>query len=366
MKQKIRVGIIGVSPDRGWASIAHIPALKALEDYEIKGISNRNQEKAQQAASMFNIPLIFQDNLALINSPEIDLVVITVKVPEHAHLVKAAIAAGKNIYCEWPLGNGLEETIALSDLAAKNNVHGTIGLQSRAIPAVGYIKDLIASGTIGEVLSTSMIGSGIIYGSMTEQAMAYAMDVRNGAGMIYATFGHALDMLCYVLGEFNQVGALAVNRRKSTTILETGEEIPMTAPDQIAVTGMLKTGAVASLHYRGGMFKGTNFFWEINGTEGDIIFTAPIGHPAVLEGTLLVGTKESQTMEKFEIPAKYTLVSLSPASGPSFAVAQNYALLARDIAEGTHLSPDFEDAVQRHKLIRAIENSAASGERREL
>lgn len=366
MKQKIRVGIIGVSPDRGWASIAHIPALQSLEDFEIRGISNRNQDKAQQAAAAFNIPLIFHDNLEMINSEEIDLVVITVKVPEHASLVKAAIVAGKKIYCEWPLGNGLEETIELSTLATAAHIQGTIGLQSRAIPAVSYIKELIATGEIGEVLSTTMIGSGIIYGGMTEQAMAYAMDVKNGAGMIYATFGHALDMMCYVLGEFDQVSALTHNRRQSTTIVETGEEIPMTSADQIAINGILKNGAVAAVHYRGGMFKGTNFHWEINGTLGDIILTAPLGHPAVLEATLSVGGKDSQTVEKLEVPAKYTLVPLSPAAGPAFAVAQNYALLARDIAEGSHLSPNFADAVERHKLIRAIEDSAVSGLRQHL
>jgi len=37
---KIRVGIIGVRPDQGWASMAHVPALQALPDYEITALSN--------------------------------------------------------------------------------------------------------------------------------------------------------------------------------------------------------------------------------------------------------------------------------------------------------------------------------------
>jgi len=44
------------------------------------------------------------------------------------------------------------------------------------------------------------------------------------------------------------------------------------------VIGTLKSGAAISIHYRGGMSKGTNFLWEINGTEGDIQVTGNIGH----------------------------------------------------------------------------------------
>ena len=348
MQNKIRVGIIGAHPERGWAAIAHIPALKALPDYELKAISNRNPGKAAEAAKAAGIPLIFEDNLALINSPEIDLVVVSVKVPEHRALVTAAINAGKMIYCEWPLGNGLEETIELTELAAAKNIRGIIGLQTRTAPSISYIKDLISQGYIGEVLSTTMIGSGIIYGALTEQAMAYTVDIKNGAGMIYATFGHAVDALCYVLGEFDTLNATTANRRKSTTIIESGETIPMTAYDQIAITGKLQSGAVAAVHYRGGMFKGTNFHWEINGTDGDLVITSPIGHPAVMQLTIK-GSHKDGPLEVLEVPQQYNLVDLSPAAGPAYAVAHNYAALAKG------LSPTFSDAVLRHKMIRAIE-----------
>ena len=361
MKNKIRVGIIGVSPDRGWAAIAHIAALKALPEYEIKAISNRNEDKAIAAAKAFDIPLIFTGNSKLINSNEIDLVVITVKVPEHYKLVAEAINAGKSVYCEWPLGNGLEETIALAALAKKQGVPNAIGLQSRAVPAINYLKDLIAEGYIGEVLSTSMIGSGIIYGALTEQAMAYTVDAKNGAGMIYATFGHAADTLTYVLGEFKEINATAVNRRTSTKIVETNEDIPMTAFDQIVVNGLLKSGAVASIHYRGGMFKGTNFLWEINGTKGDLVVTSDIGHPAVMELTIKGSQGNDGALEVLPIPKKYNPITTTDLITPAFNVAQHYKRLATDLNEGTRLSATFDDAVIRHQMINAIEIAATTG-----
>ena len=63
-------------------------------------------------------------------------------------------------------------------------------------------------------------------------------------------------------------------RRKSFTIAGTGESKPMNADDQVCVTGLLEGGAALSIHYRGGHSRGTNLFWEINGTEGDLQVTA--------------------------------------------------------------------------------------------
>jgi predicted dehydrogenase len=363
MNSKIRVGIIGVSAERGWASIAHIPALKALADYEIVAISNRNPEKAAAAASAYLIPQVFHNNLDLINSPDVDLVLITVKVPEHKELVQAAITAGKHIYCEWPLGNGLAETLELNNLADKNGIFTVIGLQSRAVPAIRYVKDLVKSGYVGEVLSTTLTGSGIIYGAFTDQAMAYAVDAKNGAGMIYATFGHAVDVLCDTLGEFKTIGATAVNRRKTTTLVESGEQIPMTAYDQIAVNGVLTSGAVASIHYRGGMFRGTNFQWEINGTKGDLIITADGGHPAVFPLTIKGGNGEQTGLEVLEVPGQYLTVEADGLYPAALNMAYQYQWLHNDLKEGTRLSASFDDAVLRHRMIAAIELAAESGNR---
>jgi len=55
----------------------------------------------------------------LVNSAAVDVVAITVKVPYHFELAADALNAGKAVYCEWPLGNGLEEAERLAALAEK-------------------------------------------------------------------------------------------------------------------------------------------------------------------------------------------------------------------------------------------------------
>src|SRR2546426_12504189 len=55
--KRIRVGIIGANPDRGWAAQAHIPALKSLsDDFEITALSTTRRESAEAARARFGVP----------------------------------------------------------------------------------------------------------------------------------------------------------------------------------------------------------------------------------------------------------------------------------------------------------------------
>src|SRR2546423_2405337 len=127
--RKIRVGIIGANPDRGWAAQAPIPALKTLhDDYEITALSTTRRESADAAGKLFDVAATFDNHQELVNSLAVDLVAITVKVPYHLELATAALEAGKAVYCEWPLGNGLNEAETLAALAKKQGVLAVAGL----------------------------------------------------------------------------------------------------------------------------------------------------------------------------------------------------------------------------------------------
>src|SRR5437763_10257904 len=80
------VGIIGVSAQRGWATTAHIPALRALPNYEIRALSAHNAESARTAGEVFGVGAVFSDHEEMVSQPDIDLVAVTVKVPHHREL----------------------------------------------------------------------------------------------------------------------------------------------------------------------------------------------------------------------------------------------------------------------------------------
>jgi predicted dehydrogenase len=357
------VGIVGVSPVRGWAAIAHVPALRALSNYEIRALSAHSAESARKAGEVFGVSAVFSDHEQLVAQPDIDLVAVTVKVPHHRELVSAALAAGKAVYCEWPLGRDLDDARAMAALAAQHGLRTVVGLQARQAPAIEFIQLLLKDGYVGEVLSTTMVGLSVP-GDVVVQPNAYMLDHTTGANLLTIAVGHSLDTLNHVLGEFAELSAVSDLRRPLITIKETGQQILKTAADQIALIGTLTSGATASIHVREAVAGGTGFLWEINGTDGTLRITADAAYPEILPLTV-AGAHGQDELAELAVPAAMTqkwpeLTSLEGA--PAYNVARTYAAFAADIEAGTHTVPDFADAVRRHEVIDAIERSAASRE----
>jgi len=360
---KIRIGIIGVDPTRGWASYAHIPAIKQFAEFEITALTNPSMEKAVTASRLFGIPNAFDNVDDLLASSEVDLVVITVKVPYHRELVEKAIKSGKHVYCEWPLGNGLEEAGEMTKWANDKNVSAFAGLQSQSVPAIQYIKKLIEDGYIGTLLSTSIVASGGML--VTDTFNAYTLDIKNGASMLTIPFGATIHAVCHCLGAFSEINATTATVNKFGEIAESGKKVPITIEDQVAVSGILVNGAVASIHYRAGVSGGTNFLWEINGTEGDLIITADSGHVAFFP-VIIKGVKKNQSnVEVLEVPKEFFQVPES-LDLPVYNLAQNYALVLKDLNEGTRQAPKFKDALATHILLNAIQKASITGQRQFL
>src|SRR6184192_2133733 len=295
-KSTLGVGIVGVSPVRGWAATAHIPALRALANYEIRALSAHDAESTRAAGEAFGVSAVFVDHEQLLAQPDIDVVAVTVKVPHHRALVSAALAAGKAVYCEWPLGRDLEDTRAMAALAAKQGVRTVVGLQARQAPAIAFVQQLLRDGYVGEVLSTTMVGLSIP-GDVVGQPNAYMLDKTNGANVLTIAVGHSLDLLNYVLGEFTDLSAVSNLRRPLITIEETGERLVKTAADQIAVIGTLTSGATASVHVREAVAGGTGFLWEINGTDGTLRITADAAYPEIVPLTVAGAQGRNQLAE---------------------------------------------------------------------
>jgi predicted dehydrogenase len=129
------------------------------------------------------------------------------------------------------------------------------------------------------------------------------------------------------------------------------------------VNGLFGSGGVMSLHMRGGVSRGTNLLWEINGSEGDLVVTAdtPFVHFGPLH--LKLGWGSTAPLESIPIVDDVPDVPAQLKGGPAFNVACLYARFASDIREGTQLCVSFDDAVRRHHLLHTIEQSDSLGKR---
>jgi predicted dehydrogenase len=365
MTRRFRVGIVGLSAERGWGAAAHIPALRALPDlFEIAGVANTSLASAKAAAAAFSIPSAFENAAQLVASPEIDLVVVTVKVPHHREIVTTALQAGKAIYCEWPLGNGLEETIELARLAAQKKAVAVVGTQAVASPEVEFVRRLVADGYVGDVLSSTYLGSGFTWGNDVVQAEAYAMDSRNGVTLLSVIGGHAISAMQSVLGPIVEVGSVLSQRRQTVRVVETGESIPMQTPDHVMINAVMQSGAPLSLQLRGGLPRGVRLMWEINGTEGDLRLTAANDQiPAINITPLRVesGRKGEEGYRELELPrSRFFGLENSVAARN---VAAIYSQMAESLSTGSSIAPDFDDAVTTHRVVDAIERADRTGKR---
>ncbi|HEX3406487.1 MAG TPA: Gfo/Idh/MocA family oxidoreductase [Caulobacteraceae bacterium] len=363
MGERLRVGIVGLEPGRSWGAMAHLPALRALSStFEVVGVANSNLDSTAAAAAACGIPHAFASVRDLVSSQQVDIVAVTVKVPRHREVTTAAIAAGKHVYCEWPLGNGLAEAEALTALAHARGVHGVVGTQARVAPEVLYVRDLVADGFVGEVLSSTISGFAGVWGEAfrNERASAYSLDRKNGTTMLTVTIGHTLAAVRGVLGDIDEVSAILATRRRQARALDTGAVIPMTAPDQVLVGGIMASGAPISVHFRGGPPRSeTGFMWEINGTAGDIRLTGANANLQAVQLSVLGGRGDERTMRALETPYDYR--AGAPRDATTGNVARMYARMALDLSRGTHTAPNFADGLALHRVIAAIEHAAETG-----
>ena len=196
---------------------------------------------------------------------------------------------------------------------------------------------------------------------------SYQAYFENGANMMTITGGHNMDALCFMLGEFREVGAFAVSQRTHIPLEGTGEMIPMDVPDQLVVGGILTSGAVVSVQVRGGMTRGHEFLCEIHGSEGDLVLEATErGSTQRQELTLSTARGKGTPLAAVTVPDSYRWVPAGTPKGSPYNVAQLYAKLGESIRTGTPMHPSFDDAIVRHRMLDAIVAAARSGQKQVL
>lgn len=355
---QIRVGLIGANAGHGWAGIAHIPAIRAVETLKLTAVATRSQASADAAAEAFGVERAFGDAYAMILDPDVDLVSVVVKVPGHYDLVMAAIAAGKAVYCEWPLGVEVAQAEAMANAARAAGVRTAIGLQGRSSPWLLHLKRLVADHYVGQVLSTTLLASDMFSTGDVALANAYMLDVSNGTNPLTVHGGHLLDGLANILGEFAGLAAVMTTSRPEVTVRETGERVRSTSPDQIVVAGLLASGAAASVHIRAGRPLDQALLWEIQGDRGFLRLRTADSfiHWRRLR---IEGSQGDTPLETLDPPPVDSFTAAQgDADGPSWTLARHYASFAESILSDRQTVAGFDEAVNRHRLIERIRMSA--------
>jgi predicted dehydrogenase len=358
MADKIRLGLIGASVKGTWSARSHLPAVRASQDVELTAVCTTKADSAEAARQAYGARLAFDDYHKMVASPEIDAVAVVVRVPSHYAPTKAALEAGKHVYCEWPLGRTTTEAVELAELAKAKRLVTAVGVQARVNPALMHMKEQVQAGFVGEVLAVhvSLLREGVL---SRPSHRTWQRDIELGANTLTIAAGHTVDAMRFVVGDLSRLSAVVATQAKQWLDTGTGTLLDVTSPDNVLLTGRLANGAVASVHVGAIPFAGSGYRMEIYGREGTLVATGE--DSPQLGKVLLHGAKRDDKLAPMPVPERFTIAAPGTPSGEASNVGQMYTLFAQAIRSGRSQQPTFETAVDLHRLIDAIRQASDGG-----
>jgi predicted dehydrogenase len=358
MAEKIRLGLIGASVRGTWSSRSHLPAVQASADIELTAVCTTRADSAAAARQAYDARFAFDDWRKLVSSPEIDAVAVVVRVPSHYPPTKAALEAGKHVYCEWPLGRTTAEAVELADLAKAKGLATVVGLQARVNPAIMYLKELVEGGYVGDIMAVHVM---LMRDGVLERPShrTWQRDAELGANTLTIANGHTIDAMRFVTGDFARLSAIVATQAKQWLDTGTNTWLDVTAPDNILVSGRLANGAVVSSHIAAIPYAGSGYRMEIYGREGTLV-AAGEDSPQLGE-VALHGAQRGNALQPLAVPERFTIATQGTPTGEAANVGQMYALFAQAIRGGNAQVPDFATAVDLHRLVDAIKQASDTG-----
>ena len=331
----IRIGVIGAGAN---TTSKHIPNLQAIEGVQIAGVCNRSRASGERVAAQFNIPQVYESWPALINSPDIDAIVIGTWPYMHCRLTLAALAADKHVMCEARMSMDANEAHLMRD-AARERPH----LVAQIVPSPftlrvdKTIKRLLAEGYLGELLAVEVRAGGSF---LDKNAPMHWRNDFDLSGYNIMTMGIWYEALLRWVGAATNVVAMGktyVKTRKN----EEGILKPVRIPEHIDVMADLACGA--QLHLQVSTIAGLTGAPEayLFGSEGTLRFT---------DNKLFGGKKGDKALAELPIPAE---------EAGAWRVEDEFINAIRGQEEITHTS--FEDGVRYMEFTEAVTRSMQEG-----
>jgi predicted dehydrogenase len=360
---KIRVGVIGLGH---WSEYGHLPSLKLLPDYELTAVYSRSPEKAAALVERHGFKYAATSLQELVSHPEVDLVLVLTPAFQHEEGIRAAIKAGKDVYCEWPLTPSTALSNELLALADKAGVRTIVGLQRRLNPGYRHVRDLLEQGEIGEIRSVRLHVSVEYFQRERPASLYYTIPEENFSCLLSIYGGHFLDALFTTMVGYPQsLSALTVNQFQEVTLVETGETLPHTSADQVVLAGTFANGAVLTVHLEAGKRNNFGVQIDITGSKGDLKISNNTSFGDTYN-RIEIARGDAQPLTEVTIPVEYEWVPQGKIGASVVELANLYAAHARDVKTGSTLAPTFADAIRMHELIEQIMESNRSGKRVQL
>lgn len=132
-----------------------VSTLHKNTDQRVLAVGSRSLERAQRFATEHGVPRSYGDYNLLVEDPDIDIVYVSSINSEHRALAELAIAAGKHVLIEKPIGVDADDARAIAESARSAGVFAMEAMWSRYLPQTDVLLQLRAAGEFGEIRQVS-------------------------------------------------------------------------------------------------------------------------------------------------------------------------------------------------------------------
>ncbi len=211
--RRIRWGIIGPG------TIAHnfADGLKETESGELVAIASRDDGRRGRFGDDYAIAAEkrYSDYAALAADGDVDALYIATPHPFHAELAIMALRAGKPVLCEKPAGMTASQVVAMTEVAAQQDVFFMEAFMYRCHPQIARMLEILSSGEIGEIRHV-------------QASLGYHASFDAGSRIFDKALGGGgiLDVGCYPVSFARLVAGAAIGR-------------PFDDPDTVAAVGTI-------------------------------------------------------------------------------------------------------------------------------
>jgi predicted dehydrogenase len=208
-ERRIGIGVIGL----GWMGQAHsrsylrIPSLFPERTFDpvLVGCADNVATRREEAVRSFGFAHATDDWRAVVDHPDVEVVVVTAPNMLHEQLCVAAAHAGKHVFCEKPVGGTPEQTRRVAAAVRRTGVISGVGYNYRWVPLVLHARDLIAAGRLGEI--TNYRGRFFtMYGSDPLGVLSWRFQQNQaGYGVSSDILSHVVDLATLLAGPITKV-----------------------------------------------------------------------------------------------------------------------------------------------------------------
>lgn len=207
-KGRVRWGFIGCGDV---TEVKSGPAFSRVAGSSVSAVMRRDGAKARDYAQRHGIARWTTDADEVILADDVDAVYVATPPSSHVEYALRAAAAGKPVYVEKPLARTTAEGEKIVNACREAGVPLFVAYYRRALPRFERVRELLASGTIGEVTRVHLDLQWAAPPS--REAVGWRWDRETaGDGLLFDLGSHGLDLLDHWLGPIESATGHAATR----------------------------------------------------------------------------------------------------------------------------------------------------------